>query len=408
MNPDAFLKTEDGVELHVGFDGATPHSLDGIELTGGNEFTVFPSHRVNPGSGAEARGGSPRLTVKIVNGRGFPQAVTILVDHQDESRASLPFRDFYYLKHESDDEWRMLPTPLNGNDLSVCRIDALPGETILAQSPTYNYEKCLEYLEGIADHPFARMGNYGTSEKGLALPLIKVRNPFHNGFAKKKAGIVARNHAYETAGNYCIEGMLDFLLRGDDAIADYFLSQYDFHFMPMTNPDGVKFGMNRLTSTDGVDMNRVYAGKDSAHSAFKRLLDAERYDVFINIHNWQNKFLDGVLCNERRFGELFCSFLPSDTSHYKIWEVRTPETWVRGYGFDSREELIAAEPEIWRKSMSWKNYVQELNPGANAATLEFPWYGRNSADMRKWGEMSLKAAIHTDIHLRLERRNMMK
>jgi hypothetical protein len=253
-----------------------------------------------------------------------------------------------------------------------------------------------------------KTGIYGNSEMGLDLPILKVKNPFYNAYLKRKVGIVARNHAYETAGNYCIEGMLDFLLREDDEVADYFLSQYDFHFMPMTNPDGVKFGMNRLTSPEGADMNRVHTEKDATHSAFKALLERERYDVFINIHNWQNKALDGVLCNEKRFGELFCSFLPQDSEHYKIWSVSHPEKWANSQGYESRDDLIAAKPEVWEKSISWKNYVQELNSEANAVTLEFPWYGRNSADMRKWGEKSLKAVLHTDIHLRLEKQNVMK
>jgi hypothetical protein len=346
--------------------------------------------------------------VKIVNKDNASKAVTILIDHQDKTRCSLPFRDFYYLKSENDKEWRMTPTPINDKDLSVCRMNALPGETILAQSPTYNCEKCNKYLEQLAAHPFVRIEDYGKSEMGMSLPLLKLANPFYSDFPKKKVGLVARNHAYETAGNYCIEGMLDFLLRKKNEIADYFFSQYDFHFMPMTNPDGVKFGMNRLTSPDGADMNRVHTEKDAAHSAFKSLLEREKYDVFINIHNWQNKALDGVLCNEKRFGELFCSFLPQDSEHYKIWSVSHPEKWANSQGYESRDDLIAAKPEVWEKSISWKNYVQELNSEANAVTLEFPWYGRNSADMRKWGEKSLKAVLHTDIHLRLEKQNVMK
>jgi hypothetical protein len=70
--------------------------------------------------------------------------------------------------------------------------------------------------------------------------------------------------------------------------------------------------------------------------------------------------------------------------------------------------LIAAKPEVWKKSMSWKNYVQELNSEASAVTLEFPWYGRNSADMREWGIKTLKATLHTDIHLSLEKQNIIK
>jgi zinc carboxypeptidase len=408
MTPHTFFKAENSIELHVGFDGATPHSINGIKLTGKNGFTVYPSHREIPGNGAEARGGSPRLTVKIINRANAPESTTVFIDHQDESRSRLPFRDFYYLKHENDVEWKMIPTPLSDKDISVCEIEALPGETILAQSPTYNYEKCLKAIKTLEAHPFVKTGIYGKSEKGLDLPVLKISNPFYNEFPKRKVGVVARNHAYETSGNYCIEGMIDFLLLKEDEIAAYLLSQYDFHFIPMTNADGVKFGMNRLTSPDGADMNRVNTVKDAAHSALKALLEKEKYDVFVNLHNWQNKSIDGILCNDSRFGELFCSFLPTDTEHYKIWSVHTPEKWAKSQGFDSRDELIAAKPEVWKKGMSWKNYVQELNSDANAVTLEFPWYGRNSSAMRKWGEKNLKATIHTDIHLRLEKQNNLK
>ena len=68
--------------------------------------------------------------------------------------------------------------------------------------------------------------------------------------------IMARNHAYESAGNYCIDGMVDFLLSRD-SLAEYLLTKFSFHILQMTNPDGVYKGLSRLSSPKGADLNRL-------------------------------------------------------------------------------------------------------------------------------------------------------
>lgn len=393
------LSNGKGVEIHAGFDGATPYSIEGIKLTGDCEFTIYPSHRITEGEGEESKGKSARMTTEIVNKSSIAVPVRIKIDHEDSDGKFRDYRDTYYKKHENDLEWEMISTPVV-NGVSIYCGYFNPGSTLIAQSPTYNYTQNEEFVKSISKLDNVDTVIYGESEKNLNLWLIKICDDRHIHSEKKKVGVVARNHAYETVGNYCIEGMVEFL-NSHDEIAKYFLSKYDFYFLPMTNPDGVKFGMSRLTSPKGADLNRCMTRDDSSLRAFKKILDKEKFDLFVNIHNWQEKFCDGILCMDRSFGELFQTFTSSLRQYSKIQKIESHQEWLKTHNVDS----VAKIKHNWK---TWKNYVTELKDDVNAMTLEFSWYGRKPKDFRLIGKTVLTAAVHADMHTRIKNKAFLK
>ncbi|OHD64428.1 MAG: hypothetical protein A2096_03970 [Spirochaetes bacterium GWF1_41_5] len=394
--------TIESLEIHTGFDGSAPRSIGGFKAGVRNELTVFPSfHETDIGTSPEIKGIAHRLCFIIRNKGKKAAQLKININHESPDEKFLPFRDVYFFKHQQDQEWKMLPAPpLDG--ISSCVIGLKPGDTEFGESPSYNYGRLCKYISRIKKNSLVHADIYGKSEQGHDLLEFSISDSRYPAAGKRKAGITARNHAYETSGNYCIEGMMEFLLE-KSAIASYLLSKYDFHFLPMTNVDGVIYGMTRLSSISGADHNRVNTVPDSAHRAMKQVYDREQYDVYINVHNWQNKSIDGILSNDKRFGELVNSFLPVIPDHFKIRKIVASEDWARDQGYASREELITAEPEKWEKSKSWKNYIAELKTGVNTVTFEFPWYARNTEDMKNLGKDALLAVLHADIHYNLEK-----
>jgi len=191
--------------------------------------------------------------------------------------------------------------------------------------------------------------------------------------------IQARDHAYETAGSYCVEGIVDFL-RSENEIAIYLRSKFNVYIVPMTNPDGVFNGMSRLTWEQGADLNRVQTIPDPAHDALKRAIDTVKPAVHMNIHNWTDKFTDGLLANEGKIAERIMAFMQPDSAHYKRWMVETQEDWLKANKFTTVPE----------KSKSWKDYAKEQF-NAVGVIFEFPWFGLNTAAMRAKGTRAFLA-----------------
>jgi hypothetical protein len=198
-----------------------------------------------------------------------------------------------------------------------------------------------------------------------------------------------RNHPYETASEWCADGMIAFLL-GDEPEARRVRGGVRFHFLPLTNPDGVFHGLSRLTAPQGADLNRAREQDDAAWRVLRGYLDAVKPRFFLNVHNWMSKTQDGLLANTREFAEVFRRRMPDLRGDGKEWMVE----WTAK--FLEREKITDYRPGSpdFLKHSSWKNDLQ-ARFGTAAAVLEFPWHGRTTARMREIGRQALLAFLAT-------------
>jgi len=360
-----------GVSLSVGHEGSCPPDDRGVRREGGSQARVFPQFRKQPGEDEEAFGGA-RLSVRLENSSPAAVDFELLVEW-----GKVPHGcnlDFAYWRPPGRGEWEMVAgTPAPGADSgSACiryRLRLPPGTTAFAGSPEYNGSDLQGFLER-AVSAGALLEEAGKSREGRSIPLLRLPSP--------KAGapvffLQARDHPYETAGSYFVEGFFESLAAGS-GVAGYLRSQFDFCFLPMTNPDGVANGMSRLTWERGADLNRVNTKPDPAHDAIRAALERARPHVYLNIHNWTHRFEDGIYANDRGMADQILGFLPADHLHFKRWRVQTTADFLAAVGAS----------ETPPANLSWKNYCKERF-GSIGLVMEFPWFARTVADMQELG-----------------------
>ncbi len=371
------------IDIITGFDGSCPHSARGVKRRGPASFVVFPSLRsVKQCLSEEVKACGSRFWIRIANSGTRPRSVSIVADWQGAGR--MEFHDIGHVRAPGRD-WVMIPA-IRHAEKARYRFAAPPGTTDLALLPEYSTADCRDFVHGLPRN-LVRIEVAGRSRKGRPMYLLQLPSPNRRALP---FFIQARDHAYESAGSYCMEGILAFLLS-EDPLAKYIRSKFRIHAMPMTNPDGVHDGMSRLTWERGADMNRVHTAADKAHATLKRTIDKIRPLVHMNIHNWTHRHQDGLLANDEDIAGRIIEHLPADAAHYKRWMVQTHLDYLRA---------IKAEA-CPLQAQSWKNYCR-AEFGAVGVNFEFPWFCRTTSDMRAQGRkafIALALAVIETRHL---------
>ncbi len=381
------------VEIITGFDGASPYADAGVKRESEDCAVVLPSLRRMPGRSEEAPGAGSRFNIRLHNPSAAPQRFTVIADWETPARVS--GHDLGYVRHGEvqgsaaapsgampdkstvGGGWRMIPGFRMAETRIEYRLELPPGMTELGLFPEFNYGACANFA---ADCRSRGVGVevIGRSRENRDMWMLSLPSPSQSALP---FFLQARDHAYETAGSYCVLGIVDFLL-GDAALAQYLRSKFHVYIVPMTNPDGVYNGMSRLTWEQGADMNRINTVPDAAHDALQSAIDRVRPAVHMNIHNWTNKFVDGLLANDQTIADKILTHMPADSAHFKRWKVETTADYIRSAGW---EKLPAEEVrERRKKSWSWKNYCKETFD-AIGVNFEFPWFGLDPAAMRAKG-----------------------
>ena len=124
----------------------------------------------------------------------------------------------------------------------------------------YSYELHLDLLASAAQSPHVTQERLGSTLDGRDIGLLHVADASGSTalFQKKRVWLMARQHPGETMAEWFIEGFLERLLDGDDAVSRVLLQRCIFYVVPNMNPDGAVRG-NLRTNAAGANLNREWA-----------------------------------------------------------------------------------------------------------------------------------------------------
>ncbi len=376
--------SRDILSVSGNFDGGNPknqaHIRRGEEP---GEFVVTPTWEKPP---TQECG----LAFAVMVRNAGPKAAPITIRIDWSTPMHMQYKDVYYLNRDGEDDWRELKAAVEGQVATVSFI-AEPGDMYLSLTPMYTYADSLAFADAMSERADIEAVLAGKSRAGREI--WRLWAPAEVEAAAEPVFFLARNNACETSGNFMIEGMIRFLVSGDPA-AERLMERFVFHFLPMSNPDGAHDGLERDTSArGGAWLARVITAADPAHDVIRRALERVRPAVFVNLHNWMMRDVDGLLCNDELYARRLAELLPAagTVPHRRVreWYSETA-TEVEEIG-DATIYPLAKMADLHESSGgTWKDFCRERF-GSRAMAVEFPWQGRTVEDMRALGVALLRA-----------------
>ena len=190
---------------------------------------------------------------------------------------------------ENGRDWKPIPTesvPENRVRLTV----EMPGPRLyVARVEPYRLSDLERLLDVIRRSPLTEIASLGPTVGGRQLEIVRIGNPG----APYRVFLRARAHPWEAGSNWVAQGLIERLLRNDDA-ARTFLQQYVVYILPMANKDGVARGMTRFNLM-GKDLNRNWDAPADApvapeNAALERWLEGmieagRKPHLAIELHN---------------------------------------------------------------------------------------------------------------------------
>lgn len=347
------------IQVHGTFDGGNPQDSKMIVRLGENEFRVLP----------ESEDGEPgykfRLDIILDNQSDVEVASKLVIDWQ-ESRF-IDLKNILFCKSPNKG-WKALRAQ-TGTTNTFLTLDIPPGKTQLTLNPSYNYGDYLEFITNMVPPECFQRELLFTTTEGRQIYLLKSPS---RAKTKKRILVTARVHPYETAGSYCVEGILENYGKAEKPVE---LADVDLWIIPMVCPDGVANGLCRLNEKGAPDLSREIDFDYGLCKAYVDAIESIRPHLFIEFHNWMIREGDGIF------------YLPWWQMNRilrnldKRTQTSEKRTWVKGL----RYGVLKRHPK------GLQRFAQE-RCGSRCMTIEFPWYERDEQEMRWLGWNTLLAA----------------
>jgi predicted deacylase len=126
------------------------------------------------------------------------------------------------------------------------------GSAYIASLEPYRISDLDKFLVKIKKHKLVGITPIGKTSEGRSLEIVRIGNEN----APKRLFLRARAHAFESGGNWTVEGLVQKLLSNNEDVKR-FLKRYCVYILPMANKDGVARGKTRFNA-NGYDLNRKW------------------------------------------------------------------------------------------------------------------------------------------------------
>lgn len=179
-------------------------------------------------------------------------------------------------------DWFTIETHFDGTDLLLAHT---PTHSMLyiAYTTPYSLERHWNKLAQWQVQPECQVDCIGHSVQGRPLHLLTI------GAAQptQRLWITARQHCGETMAQWCVEGLVDWLLDPANPIALAIRQRAQICVVPNINVDGTVLGNHRHNAA-GVDLNREWAAPSLARSpevvAVQQAMAARGVNFFLDAH----------------------------------------------------------------------------------------------------------------------------
>ena len=345
------------IRVDVDFPGANPNKVANIRRAG-DRLVINPFAEESAGPAYTFM-----LRCRLIVEEPGPAIVEIDWDEPNY----MHLRTVLYYAEVGSSDWRVLSGSVIGETRCEFRFDQPPGAYEISLLPAYGLGR-LERLAGECEGRVAVRVVGRTDETAGVLS-------FRLGSGKERRPVVVavgRVHPYETAGSYCLEGVIRRYL-GDRDYAGHLTETFDWIVVPVASPEGVRKGFCRYSGSNGqgYDNCREVGPDDPFVQLLSELRTTDEVVGYLDIHNWMHQDRDGISYANCLDMLRFRRRLNAQRPHDKLWR-----------GLSGRMCMA-------RKTRGVMRVMQRA--GAFCLALEYPWGGRNVEDMERLGQASALA-----------------
>jgi hypothetical protein len=363
------LKGRKGMELEIlgGYEGANPQSSERIERLGEDGIRVSPESEDGDSNYKFA------FEITVKNRADSVRSLNLDVDWQEPPQVGTKYmanRAALFCQHNGS-AWQEIRGQLDGDHVHF-RLVIPPGTSRVGLHPSFGRHELEAFFAQAGTLGGAKRITFGQSAEGRPLEAAVLPGLDH---AETCMLGIGRFHPYESAGSYCIWGILD-LLAG--ARGETLRAKRTFVLVPVANPDGVAHGLCKRTAWGGVNLSAEgNESNDPTACALRGLIagvgGALQRTVLLDAHGWMNRE-DGL--------------------------------WVYRAGLEGAI-LAQLDPDLFPHG--WRTYVRDaaapdsatgdlrqfaaLHVGMETAVISIPWFGRSQAQMRRIGAAVAEAVL---------------
>jgi murein tripeptide amidase MpaA len=269
--------------------------------------------------------------------------------------------------------WFRIETRFDGQVMSAT-LTPETQQVYLAYFEPYSHERHLDLIGSAATSEHVEVQHLGQTLEGRDMTLLRITDAQSATPAghKRNVWLIARQHPGEAMAEWFVEGFVERLLDGDDAVARTLLAQCVFYVVPHMNPDGAVRG-NLRTNAGGANLNREWAAPSLENSPEVFLVRQKMLEVGVDL-NLDAHGDEGLPYNFVVGTEGTAGYSPRiealEATFKSAWQTTCPDfQTAHGYG---RTAPGAANPTL---ATNWVG--QQFN--CLAFTIEMPF--KDNADL---------------------------